>query len=175
MTGPGNSVVRQAVPGDVPALAAFARRTYEAAFGHSFSRGDLERHLSTRLSDGYFVAAVSEDVFLLAETAEGIVGFVQFGDAHQGEFMPGDQELRRIYVSPAVQNRGIGSLLLETTLAHSRMRTAGAIFLDVWEENHRARALYERYGFVVVGKRAFVPASGQIAGFDLVMTRWKPL
>lgn len=51
------------------------------------------------------------------------------------------------------------------------MKTAERIALDVWEHNLGARRLYERYGFEVVGKRAFEVKSGAETSFDLIMIR----
>jgi ribosomal protein S18 acetylase RimI-like enzyme len=51
-----------------------------------------------------------------------------------------------LYVSPGFQGRGIGSALLARAMAqHARGLT-----LWVFEENHGARALYARHGFVQV-------------------------
>jgi hypothetical protein len=61
-------IIRPAGTEDLAALAAFARRTYADAFGHSFSPEDLAAHLRDNLADGYFHQALAEDVFLLAES-----------------------------------------------------------------------------------------------------------
>jgi putative acetyltransferase len=154
----------------VARLAAFARWTYVEAFGASFAPGDLEPYLRESLSDEYFRTAVQDDDFLLAEEAGSLLGFVQFGTVANG----GGQELRRLYVHPEFQNRGIGSQLLDAALAHPRLASVPVLFIDVWEHNRGARALYERYGFAVVGARLFVSASGDTTGRDLIMERRKP-
>ncbi|WP_119165542.1 GNAT family N-acetyltransferase [Algihabitans albus] len=56
-----------------------------------------------------------------------------------------------ICVSPTAQGRGIGSALLEATVAEARRRGLGAVRLDVVDSNPRARALYERQRFRPVG------------------------
>lgn len=164
-------MIRQIEASDIPALGEFARWTYAIAFGGSFKSDDLEHHLRERLSDDYFGAAMHEDVFLIAEAPPCLVGFVQFGVSHAETAAPGDQELRRIYVHPDFQGKGTGSSLIDAALEHPRLRNAPAIYLDVWEQNHRARALYERYGFAVVGSRKFVLASGEAGDSDLIMVR----
>lgn len=164
-------MIRQIGAADIPVLAEFARWTYAIAFGGSFSSDDLEHHLRERLSDDYFGGAIHEDVFLIAEGPPGLVGFVQFGISHAETAAPGDQELRRVYVHPDFQSQKIGSALIDAALEHPRLRNAPAIYLDVWEHNHRARALYERYGFTVVGSRKFILASGEAGDSDLIMVR----
>src|SRR5262249_10594087 len=141
-------IIRPAEAGDVAALADLARRTFSDAFGHSLSAPDLAAHLQNNLSDAYFRAAVLADAFVLAEIDAHPIGYAQFGavEIRAPGRSPGDQELRRLYVEPAFQGRGIGGRLLDVALAHPRVRAAANVFLGVWEKNDGARRLYERYG-----------------------------
>jgi ribosomal protein S18 acetylase RimI-like enzyme len=166
-------IIRQAEKADVSALAELARQTYAAAFGESFTESDLAAHLQVRLSDSYFERAIDEDVFLLAVDGGRPIGFLQFGDL-QSDAVPtrrGDQELRRIYVLAEFQNKGIGTQLMERAFAHPRLNRAAQVYLDVWERNHAARRLYERYGFEVIGSKTLTTASGVASEPDLVMVR----
>lgn len=52
-------------------------------------------------------------------------------------------------VSDSVRGQGVGTLLLEAIVAEGRARGYSAVRLDVVDTNARARALYERRGFVV--------------------------
>lgn len=52
-------------------------------------------------------------------------------------------------VSDAVRGQGVGTLLLEAIVAEGRARGYRAVRLDVVDTNDRARALYERRGFVI--------------------------
>jgi ribosomal protein S18 acetylase RimI-like enzyme len=155
---------------DVAALAAV---TYRAAFGHSFTPADLAAQVAGALGPARFAQYIDEDIVLLAEWGAQLVGYVQFGAAG-AQFpaaAPGDQELRRLYVHPAEQNRGAGTRLLEAALAHPHMTAARTVLLDVWERNLGAIRLYERFGFTVVGTRRFTVASGAPADLDLIMAR----
>lgn len=53
-----------------------------------------------------------------------------------------------IAVAPAAQGRGIGTRLLDAICGHARILGKTHIRLDVIDTNPRARALYERQGFV---------------------------
>ena len=158
---------------DVTALSALARRTYAEAFGHSFSPSDLAAHLERNLAESCFRHALTEDVFLLAETEGRLIGFVQFGPLRIAVPTPSpqDQELRRIYVEAGFQNQGIGRHLLEAALEHPRLKAAANIYLDVWAQNLGARRLYERYGFEVIGAHGLATASGTAGDQDLIMVR----
>ena len=52
----------------------------------------------------------------------------------------------RLYVDPPEQRHGWGTRLLE----HARALSPGGLELHTHVENHGARALYERHGFVAV-------------------------
>jgi ribosomal protein S18 acetylase RimI-like enzyme len=165
-------IIRPAGTEDLAALAALARQTYADAFGHSFSPSDLAAHLERNLADSCFRQAMAEDVFLLAEAAGRPIGFVQFGPVRiaVASASSRDQELRRIYVLGEFQNRGIGRRLMDTALDHPRLKAAD-VYLDVWEQNHIARRLYESYGFTVIGAHSLVTASGIAQDQDLIMVR----
>jgi ribosomal protein S18 acetylase RimI-like enzyme len=65
-----------------------------------------------------------------------------------GEEVPG----LGLGVAPAHRRRGIGTALLGATVDLAREDGAGALSLSVSERNHEARRLYDRMGFVVVGR-----------------------
>jgi [ribosomal protein S18]-alanine N-acetyltransferase len=96
-------------------------------------------------------------VALLDSAVVGYAGLAAFGD---------EAHVLTIGVTGAVQGRGIGTLLLRDLLAAAGPRT---VFLDVRVDNAVAQRLYERHGFVAVGRRRkYYQPSGTDA---LVMVR----
>jgi len=162
--------IRQASKSDLVPLTALARRTYADAFGHSMKPTDLAFHLKQNLAEACVARYLETDEILVAEDEGGLVGFVQVGKATResyGELVnPGDLALRRLYVRSDKQNQGIGQRLLDASLGEGV-----TTFLDVWEDNLRARRFYERNRFQVVGKLEFRVESNEPTGFDLVMRR----
>jgi ribosomal protein S18 acetylase RimI-like enzyme len=168
--------IRRAQPGDAERLTALAQKTYVTAFGHSFTPPDLAAHLETELSAERIAAILLQDIVLVAEVDEQLVGFLQCGSNTvlcDGFTVP-EQEVRRLYVDAALQNQGIGARLMAAALALPDLQEAAAIVLDVWEHNPAAQRFYARYGFEVVGARAFVVASGAETSRDLIMVRRSP-
>ena len=55
-----------------------------------------------------------------------------------------------ICVAAAARGQGVGSLLLASICEEARLRNYPAVRLDVVDTNLRARALYERFGFVAL-------------------------
>ena len=64
-------------------------------------------------------------------------------------------ELWGMYVAPALQRRGVGSMLVQAIIDHARPRVA-IVHLTVQHANAPAKALYTGFGFVTFGieKRA---------------------
>ena len=161
--------IRAAAERDLPAIASFARWTYEKAFGDGFTPEDLAHHLTHRLSDRYFRDAASRDRFLIADTDGQLTGYVQFGPGDGKTTDSPHRQIVRLYVHPDRQGQGVGSALMKAALADDSMASTTAIYLDVWDQNEGARRLYERFGFEVVGGHNFITASGMATGQDLVM------
>lgn len=81
-------------------------------------------------------------VFLLAEGQGGAVlgsAFAHVDDA-------GEACLRRLYVTPGVEGRGVGRLLLDETLARLAERD---VWLEVEPRNEAALRFYQREGFAL--------------------------
>ena len=134
------------------------------------SESDLAAHREKNLSTERFAKYLEKDVILVAESAGRLTGYTQFGESADSG-LSAEMELRKLYVDPDFQNRGIGSALLESALRHPKMASAREIHLDVWEHNPGARKLYERFGFSAVGTREFMMESGVSDSLDLVMIR----
>ena len=116
----------------------------------SWSAAAYWNELAETDSRHYVVALLGEDVV-------GYAGLAVFGD---------EAHVLTIGVTGAVQGRGVGTLLLRDLLAVAGSRP---VYLDVRVDNAVAQRLYERHGFVAVGRRRkYYQPSGTDA---LVMTR----
>jgi ribosomal-protein-alanine N-acetyltransferase len=74
-----------------------------------------------------------------------------------------EAEILSIAVDRAHRGRGLSRTLLMTHLGHLAARGVRTIFLEVEENNQPARRLYDKSGFVVVGRREryYKQASGE--------------
>jgi ribosomal protein S18 acetylase RimI-like enzyme len=96
------------------------------------------------------------DAGVVAEVAgrpAGACWYRRFTAEHPGYgFLGEDVPGLGLGVAPAYRQRGIGTALLVATVDLAREQGIGALSLSVSERNDRARRLYERAGFVVVGR-----------------------
>jgi putative acetyltransferase len=90
-----------------------------------------------------------EEVFVVAEGDEGIVGF--------GSLAPGLQELRAVYVDPRVGRRGAGGRILAEL---ERLAADHGIHVLHLDSSLNAEAFYARHGYEVVGRGTHRLSSG---------------
>ncbi len=92
--------------------------------------------------------------FLLAHYQGQPVGYVS---AHWTEY---GAHIGRLAVSPALQGRGVGSLLLTQALVHLWNLGVREVTLNTQVDNRTARHLYTRFGFHPVGIQTVVWGRG---------------
>jgi ribosomal protein S18 acetylase RimI-like enzyme len=95
---------------------------------------------------------------MLGESADGtLLGYCTIGP--QNLPVPDNGRtwivLRQLYVDEEAKGIGLAQSLLAWALDEARARGFHDIVLTVYVDNHRARRLYEKAGFVEVGSYAF--------------------
>lgn len=168
--------IRDAVPADVPRLAAAARSFFLAAYEHLSDPEDMAAHLAAHFAPDVVGAelAKSDVRYLLATDGDEIVGFVKLQSGGEApEAVPGRiaVEIQQLYVSPARQRGGIGRRLMDRAVEIAAAEGAEGIWLSVWEDADWATRFYEGYGMRPLAKLDFV--LGKTHYVDLLM--WLPL
>jgi putative acetyltransferase len=122
-------------PQDFAAIADFWVAAWEASgIAEDFAarRPWLQAHLD-KLSAG------GAAIIVACDADDAPVGFVTIDERGY---------LDQLCVAPQAQRRGVARALIE----EAKRRAPGRLELHVNQENTRARALYERAGFMVTGK-----------------------
>jgi ribosomal protein S18 acetylase RimI-like enzyme len=121
--------VRRATAKDMPAVAAIHRAAFNSALPHLADRHSPAEDLM------FFTEKVLPTTSIWLVAPDEIEGFIAF---RQGW-------IDHLYVAPASQHRGLGSLLL--AIAKEREPT-----LELWtfQCNRPARSFYEKRGFRLV-------------------------
>lgn len=92
-----------------------------------------------------FEEFLDEPGFLIAETDEGIAGYVVADTVPNGGRSLG--HVKDIAVHPEMRGRGLGRRLLECALDAMRAQQASRVKLEVRESNEPALSLYREFGF----------------------------
>ena len=98
------------------------------------------------------------NIFFLAYLKNEVAGYLKLRD-HPGpkelENLPAI-EIMRIYSSSSLIVKGIGKLLMQTSIEEATRRKKSVIWLGVWEHNHRAIEFYRKWGFEKFGEHDFL-------------------
>ena len=86
-------------------------------------------------------------VFLTAETAEGVVGYVGM------MYVLDEGYISNVAVRPDYRRRGVADTLLDALEARARALLLSFLTLEVRASNAPAVALYEKHGYRVAGRR----------------------
>ena len=152
------TLYRDAAPGDGPALAAMARVSFTETFGHLYAAHDLATFLAQTFGPAALPAQIGDSAYRIRLAIEdaAIVGFAKIGPiVFPGEWPPRAIELHQLYVLSHRQGGGVGPALMDWALDTARRQGASDMVLSVWTGNERARAFYDRRGFVEVGRYIF--------------------
>lgn len=139
-------MIRPAVPGDLPALAALERQCFSEPWPE-----DALRRLLT--SDGLLLTAEADG------EAVGLLGMqAAFGEGY----------IHNVAVRADCRRRGIGRALLCAALDEARRRGVLRIALDVRASNGAAAALYEGCGFRIAARRPSLYAKPREDGLTML-------
>lgn len=137
---------------------AFIRRVADPAFAirAEADDGTLLGVAGFKTAEGAFVGGELADLTAVYGTVGGLArGLIM--DAIDRPLEPGILLMDGIFVAPDARGRGIGSALLSAIKDEARARGCQRVRLDVIDRNVRARALYERQGFVATETESIGP------------------
>ena len=147
-------VLRPATLADVPVLAALARDSFVAAFGHLYEPEDLALFLGEwRTEKAYRNAmAVPAKRIQLAELDGRLAGYalIVLGDGFEERPPPHPARpvmLSQLYCAAEATGHGLGAALMDWAIGEARAWRADALQLSVFSENFGAQRFYQRRGF----------------------------
>ena len=105
-------------------------------FNDPWSVNSIRSELDNRLS-----------LWLVALDNDRVVGYVG------SQTVLGEADMMNLAVSPDYRRRGVGGELVESLIEQLRHENTHSLMLEVRVSNESAIALYEKLGFVAVGRR----------------------
>jgi ribosomal protein S18 acetylase RimI-like enzyme len=153
VTGATATSIRRATPGDAAAMAAVMVAAWRQAYPGIVADDVIEAQTVQRWQPVLAAAADPDDnrdggAVVAVDGAGRVIGFAGFTTD------PDDRSaghLASLYVDPAAAGHGVGRQLVQRTLAELASGGRRTVTLWVFRDNARARALYERCGFVADG------------------------
>ena len=127
--------IRPARPTDIPSILVLEKQASSAA------------HWPESFYSGIFEAGAGDRVLFVAEEEDLPRGFVV------ARIISDECELENIVVAEKGRQRGVGSKLIRALMNTARERKVMRIFLEVRQSDASARALYEKCGFAITGRR----------------------
>lgn len=151
--------IRVAEAGDAAVLAELGRRTFHETFAADNTPEDMAAYTAEAFAVERVAAEIGEpgSVYLVAELRHIAAGFARLAPEPPpaGVTGPAPVRLVKLYVSADSIGTGVGAVLMRACLEWARAAGHRTLWLGVWEHNHRAKAFYERWGFIPVGFEAF--------------------
>lgn len=158
--------MRAAEPKDVPAIRAVAEASWGVAYKSILSVDQMDYMLDWMYSEALLRSAIlsGEQVFLLEEENDAIVGFVAFSFPPTLE---GICKLHKLYLLPEMQGKGVGKRLIEEVKGRAAENGKGEIQLNVNKKNS-AFHFYLRAGFEIIKEEVVDIGNGYVMD-DYVM------
>jgi diamine N-acetyltransferase len=151
--------IRLAIDADAPALAAFGAKTFLETFGHLYPPEDKEFFLGERFSLERTLQDIRDPARVMTMVYHGddLVAFLDCGSLTLPVESPESDalELYRLYLDETQKGTGLAHRLMDMALNWARDKQASALYLGVWSQNERAKRLYSKYGFEIVGAYHF--------------------
>jgi ribosomal protein S18 acetylase RimI-like enzyme len=90
-----------------------------------------------------------ENIFLLAYYGDELAGYAKLREAKQPEKLNNVNalEIARIYAVANMIGKGVGNLLMQTSISIAKEKGKEVIWLGVWQKNIRAIDFYIKWGF----------------------------
>ncbi|WP_026463308.1 GNAT family N-acetyltransferase [Adhaeribacter aquaticus] len=165
--------VRVATASDNELLAQLGWETFEAAFGAANTPEDMAAYLPTAFNPSLQAAELNDPqtIFWIISVQEAVVGYIKFyfGPAPACITSSNQMKIARLYLLPKWCGKGLGTELLKQSFDFAKKKECKVIWLTVWEHNTGALALYQKYGFKIVGDEDFV--LGQDVQHDFIMEK----
>jgi ribosomal protein S18 acetylase RimI-like enzyme len=166
-------VIRPGVPADASVLAELAARTFRETFGPDTAPEDMAAHLGKAYGTAQQTQELADPdmTTLMVEVDGHLAGYAQLRTGPAPACVTGESpmELWRFYIAQPWHGRGVAQALMQRVELESLRRGGRTLWLGVWEHNARAKAFYQKSGFMDAGSHVFMV--GTDAQTDRILVR----
>ncbi len=158
--------IRPAGEGDIPALRALAERIWRVSYVEMLTPEQIDYMLVWMYAPEQIASEMRAGVIWeMALVEGGPAGFFSLTLDEDRR-----AKLNKLYVLPELQGRGFGRALLARATEAAAGLGAREIWLQVNKRNERARAMYERAGYVIERADVFDIGGGFVMD-DFILRR----
>jgi len=165
--------IRRATADDTVLISVLAAATFYEAYFEQDESANLAGYINEAFSPTAIAAEIADpaSTFFIIFQNGMAVGYARLIDGSRTDGVADGRvvELKRLYILERMWGKGVGGTLLEYCIRVAAAHGYNSIWLGVWEENPRARAFYEKYGFEQVGTLN-VPY-GDVVGTNLIVEK----
>lgn len=152
--------LREATVDDAVLVADISRQTFYDSFAADNTKEDMDKFLREQFTRGKLMLEVGarNNTFFLAYYNNEIAGYLKLRDAGKPAALSGMNvlEIARLYALSTMIGKGVGRLLMQKSIDTAQEGNKEAVWLGVWEKNHRAIDFYTRWGFEKFGEQDFL-------------------
>ncbi|HTJ51739.1 MAG TPA: GNAT family N-acetyltransferase [Cyclobacteriaceae bacterium] len=153
--------IRRATLNDALLLTTLGASTFEETFREQNTAEDMKLYLENNFTVQKLEQEIQEEgnIFLLAFDDQNAAGFVKLRpgvEKPEGLDDANAFELERIYVAKDYFGKKVAHALMEASLDLAKSLGYKTLWLGVWEENYRALAFYDKWGFEKFGSHPFL-------------------
>ena len=166
-------MIRAGAATDATALAELAARTFCETFAADNRPEDLALHIAQAYGTSQQLGElVDPDITTLLVEIDGqLAGYAQLRSGVPPPCVTGEKpiELWRFYIAQPWHGRGVAQALMRQVGSDAYRSGRRTLWLGVWERNERAKAFYNKNGFMDVGSHVFIV--GTAAQTDRIFVR----
>ena len=160
-------------PGDAAGLAQVHVQSWRETYPGIVAARHLERMSIPAYARRWQTRLMElDEVVLVAEGADGLVGFCSGDLDRRNGAEPGEAEVHTLYVLKSAQGLGLGRRLITGAIRALAARGATAVTVGVLRENRAARAFYEQLGGALAGDHVELVGGTSVWAVDY---RWEDL
>jgi ribosomal protein S18 acetylase RimI-like enzyme len=143
--------IRYATREDARLIAEISHETFYDAFHADNREEDMNKFLNEQFTKGRLMLEVGApgNYFFLAFFDNEIAGYVKLRDSKVPKSLGSEKalEIARLYAMTNMIGKGVGKVLMQSSIDMARQKGKEVVWLGVWEKNQRAIDFYTQWGF----------------------------
>ena len=151
---------RYATKEDAVLIADLSRKTFYDTFAAQNTKEDMQLFLEEQFTRGRLIMEVGskENDFFLAYVNDEVAGYVKLRDGKIPASLKNKNalEIARLYACSSMIGKGVGSMMMATSIEIAKEKGKEVIWLGVWEENETAIKFYKKWVFVKFDEQEFI-------------------